>query len=764
MALIIASIWLTALLIPFIYDKGRTVAAILLMLVMAAANLFFFTYVPEISAGNTVSLNYSWIPDLGINLSFYLDGLSLFFALLVMVIGILVVFYSLKYIKGYPHEGRFFAYLLFFMASMLGVVLSANLISLFVFWELTSFSSFLLIGFNNRDEKSRYASRQALLITAGGGLALMAGFILVNLASGSYNMVDVLNSKEAIQSSPLVSGIIVLLLAGAFTKSAQFPFHFWLPNAMAAPTPVSAYLHSATMVKAGVYLVFRFNSVFAEVMLWQQLLTIFGAFTMIFAAFKAIQADDLKRILAFTTISALGIFFMMIGAGNKTAINGAILYVMAHAIYKGGLFLIAGNVDHEAGTRKISQLSGLAKKMPFTAFAAIAASISMAGLIPTKGFVGKEMLYDALLHMPGHGSILIILLFIASAFFVVVSILIGYKMLFGDLKPGNLHEASIFMYLPPVILGVLGLLLAIFPQILSQQLLSVASDNIMGEPTKMKIKLWHGFNQVFWLSIATLAVGFAFYFLRKPFLRFWQRYNFLKWLQAERIYKKIIDGTGSFAHFQTEFIQNGYLRNYIAIYISVFSGLIIFLFITGRFNLTFIENSWQNLAIFEVAILILVIMATLILFITNSRLIVIATLSIIGYGIALAYALFSAPDVAMTQFLAETLTLIMLILILHRLPSYVITGLRTKMKYLITAVLFGFLMMVISLMMLSKDIESNLREYFLNASVPEGKGENVVNVILVDFRALDTLGEITVLAITMIGIIVLLTINVKKRK
>ena len=763
MALIIASIFLTALLIPFIYDKSKTVAAILLMLVLAIVNVVFFNYLPEVSAGNTFYLNYNWIPALDINLSFYLDGLSLFFVLLISVVGILVVFYSLKYIKGYPHEGRFFAYLLFFMASMLGVVVSANLISLFIFWELTSFSSFLLIGFNNTDKKSRYASRQALLITAGGGLALMAGLILINLATGSYDLVEVLSNKEAIQSSPLASGIIILLLAGAFTKSAQFPFHFWLPNAMAAPTPVSAYLHSATMVKAGVYLVFRFNPVLAEVMLWQQLLTIFGAFTMVFAAFKAIQADDLKRILAFTTISALGIFFMMIGAGTQTAINGAILYVMAHAIYKGGLFLIAGNVDHEAGTRKLSQLSGLAKKMPFTAFAAIAASISMAGLIPTKGFVGKEMLYDALTHIPGHGTILLVLLFSASALFVVVSILIGYKILFGPLKPVKAHEASIFMYLPPVILGILGLLLAIFPQIVSQELLSVASDNVMGEPTKMKIKLWHGFNLVFWLSVATLAVGFLCYWLRKPFLKFWQKNNFLRWLEADKIYKKIIDGTGSLAHHQTEFIQNGYLRNYIATFISVFSGLVIYLFITGRFNFNFIENSWQNLAIFEVAILILVIIAMVILFTTRSRLIVIATLSIIGYGIALAYALFSAPDVAMTQFLAETLTLIMLILILHRLPRYVITGLKTKKKYLATSIVFGLLMMGVSLLMLSKDIDSDLKKYFLNASVPKGKGENVVNVILVDFRALDTLGEITVLTITMIGIIALLTINVKKK-
>ncbi|MFW5760904.1 MAG: hydrogen gas-evolving membrane-bound hydrogenase subunit E [Cyclobacteriaceae bacterium] len=764
MAFIIVCIFLTALLTPFIYNKSKVIAAVLLMLILGAANFVFFSFLPEIKAGNTISETYNWIPDLGINLSFYLDGLGLFFALLVLVIGILVVFYSLKYMKGYPHESRFFAYLLFFMGSMLGVVLSANLISLFVFWELTSLSSFFLIGFNNTEEKSRYASRQALLITAGGGLALMAGFILIYLATGSYSMLEVLKNKEALHNSPMIAGTIILLLAGAFTKSAQFPFHFWLPNAMAAPTPVSAYLHSATMVKAGVYLVFRFNPILADIVLWQQLLTIFGAFTMIFAAFKAIRADDLKRMLAFTTTSALGIFFMMIGAGSKAAINGAIIYVMAHAIYKGALFLIAGNVDHEAGTRKISQLSGLARKMPYTAIAAVAASISMAGLIPSKGFVGKEILYDALLHFPGNGIMLLVLLFIASAFFVVISILIGYKMLFGSLKPAKAHEASIFMYLPPVILGILGLLLAIFPKLISQPLLAVATENVMGAPTELKIKLWHGFNLVFWLSVATLAVGFIIYFLRNLFLKFWQRHNFLHWLDADKIYKTLVNGTGSLAHWLTEFIQNGYLRNYISVFISVFSGLIIYLYFTGRFNLEFIHNSWQNLAIFEVAILILVIIAILVLFTTRSRLIVVATLTIIGYGMALAYALFSAPDVAMTQFLAESLMLIMLILILHRLPGYVISGLKITKKYLITSIVFGVLMMGISLMMLSKEVDSKLKEYFISNSVSKGKGENVVNVILVDFRALDTLGEITVLGITMIGIIALLTVNVKRKK
>ncbi|MGK7393473.1 MAG: hydrogen gas-evolving membrane-bound hydrogenase subunit E [Candidatus Cyclobacteriaceae bacterium M3_2C_046] len=757
MALAILIIFFTAAVIPFIFDKSKPVAFALIIILAGGINYYLFQFLPEVTQGIYITQENEWVDALNIHITFFLDGLSLFFALLISFLGFLVLLYALKYIKGYTHEGRFFGYLLFFMGSMLGVVLSANLISLFIFWELTSLSSFLLIGFTNKEEKSRHAARQALLVTAGGGLALMAGFIIINIITGSYQFQEIFTKKELIQNHPLVSGAVLLILAGSFTKSAQFPFHFWLPNAMAAPTPVSAYLHSATMVKAGVYLAFRFNPVFQDVELWGTLLMLFGGATMIFAAYKAFIADDLKRILAFTTISALSIFFMMIGIGTAQAINAALLYVLAHAFYKGGLFMVAGNVDHEAGTRLASKLSGLGKKMPFTAFAAIATCLSMAGIIPALGFVGKEMLYEALLHQP-QDLILFILLIVSSSFFTVVTILIGYKVFFAKTKNplDSVHETPPLMYLPPVILGVLTLILGILPGKTIESLLIVSSENVFGTITDMHLKVWHGFNLVFWLSLGTIMLGFIFYFLRRYFLGFKQKFNLSDYLSADKFYNEVIKGTSSIATIQTNFFQNGYLRKYIAIFITLFSVLVIYLLAGQNFGDLIIKDILEGLGIFEVAILLLAIIAIIILFNTESRLIVVATLSIIGYGLAIAYAIFSAPDVAMTQFLAETLTLILLIIILHRLPKYVVSQYKVGAKYLIFSILFGLLMTGISLTMLSREIDSDLKRYFLEQSIPKGKGENVVNVILVDFRALDTMGEITVLGITMLGILSLL--------
>ena len=765
MLIVILIVFISAIFVPALYKRFRTITTIFLPLLAGAVVIYFLTFFSRVVQNSVSVFNYQWIPALDINLTFYLDGLSLFFALLISFLGLLIILYSIKYIRGYPHEGRFFSYLLFFMASMLGVVLSSNLISIFVFWELTSLSSFLLIGFNNKEAKSRYAARQALLVTSGGGLALMAGFILINVVAGSYDIVTVLNDKDLIQASPHYLAIIILILAGAFTKSAQFPFHFWLPNAMEAPTPVSAYLHSATMVKVGVYIVFRLNPLFSGIEIWHQLLLIFGGFTMIFAAYKAIQADDMKRVLAFTTISALGIFFMMIGVGTKEAAGAAILYLMSHALYKGGLFLITGNVDHETGTRMISQLSGIAKKMPYTAAATVVACISMAGILPTIGFIGKETLYDSLLHAEPPGVFMLVLLILSSAFFVLVTIEIGYKVFFKKEKQplGKFHEAPALMTIPPLTLGILGLLFGLLPAFLSEPLLAVASDNIFGAETDMHLSLWHGFNVVFLLSIATLLLGLVLYFLRSRIRSLWSKLNLSRLMTADGTYKKTIDGVSDIAVWQTEFLQNGYLRNYISVFLVTFSFLVIFLFIEENLIQIVYDNlSVGEFGIFEMAILILVIIAITILFRTESRLIVVATLSIIGYGIALAYALYSAPDVSMTQFLAETLTIILLILILHRLPKYGIKRFAAKIKYTIISLIFGLLMAGISFIMLSKEIDSDLKAFFLEKSVPEAKGKNVVNVILVDFRALDTMGEITVLAITMIGIISLLKMKPKE--
>lgn len=761
----ILGIFIAGVLTPFFYKRYKGAVATLQSIIVMSVIVFFTTYIVPISEGRTFNPSFPWLESLNIHLSFYVDGLSLFFALLITVIGMLVLLYAFKYMEHYPKQGRFMGYLLFFMASMLGVVLSANLISLFVFWELTSFSSFLLIGFNNEKADSRRAARQALLITAGGGLALMSGFIFLELITGSgYDLVEIINRPEAVVNSPLHIAAIILIALGAMSKSAQFPFHFWLPNAMSAPTPVSAYLHSATMVKAGVYLIFRMNPIFHEAPLWTNLLGITGAISMTWGAFKALQEDDLKRILAYTTISALGIFFMMTGVGSQSAINAVMVYVMAHALYKGGLFLSAGNIDHQTGSRNISELSDLSKKMPYTAIAVILLCASMAGVIPFLGFVGKESLYQALLQSGNQMALFYLaLLFLAGVFFTAVTIEVVYNAFLrkGKLQNKPVKEAGVLMVLGPMMLAIVGLCVGIAPKSLVEPVLQWSAAEILSSEPTMSLKLWHGFNIVFLLSVLTILSGAGLYLVR----RWIRRFSKPEWLEADHIYDKCLYQTEAFAKFLTGAVQNGYLRNYVAMVIITFSAIMIFTLIHGGYlGFPAVEALYRGMQIYEVVIIALIAMAVIFLFKTRSRLIVTATFGIIGYSIALAYTLFSAPDVAITQFLAETLTLILLILILHRLPSYTLKKTVSHKKYLPLAILFGAMMTVISFIMLEADGTSKLKTYFLEQSIPEGKGANAVNVILVDFRALDTLGEITVLTVTMLGIIALLSIKPGRTK
>jgi len=760
MQLSILAIFFVSLAATFFYPRYQKSTTAVISTILLGIIVYFTTFLEPILQGERIIQTISWINSLNIHITFLLDGLSLFFVLLVLVFGLLVLIYSHKYMEDSPQSGRFICYLLLFMASMLGVVLSINLISLFIFWELTSFTSFLLIGFNHKKEHSRRAARQALLVTAGGGLALLAGFILLEISAGSgYQLMDLLNESDVVRNSPLRSVIIILIAVGAISKSAQFPLHFWLPNAMAAPTPVSAYLHSATMVKAGVYLIFRMNPLFQDIALWHNLLGVTGAITMILGAFKAFQEDDLKRILAYTTISALGIFFMMIGLGGEAAIQAAMVYVMAHALYKGALFLTVGSIDQKTGVRRISQLSDLMTKMPVTGIAVFFSLASMAGVLPFLGFVGKELLYDALYEAQGTSSLIyLILLFVAGAFFTAVGIDIIYNAFLkkGDLRHRLIQKASLLMSIPPLLLAVISLVAGFAPGIVVEPLLKWSAAGIQGSEPSMKLKLWHGFNLVFLLSIATLLAGAGLYLIRGPLRKFRKP----SWLSGDYLYHRSVRSFESLATSSTRILQNGFLRKYISMVILAFSILMCFALIDGQLlGLISSEDIFRNMQIYEVVLLVFIVIATTFLFRIKSRLIVTATFGIIGYSIALSYTLFSAPDVAITQFLAETLTLILLILIIHRLPSYTLQKKIARIKYLPIAILFGAIMAITAFLLLNQEKNSSLQAYFLENSLPKGKGQNAVNVILVDFRALDTLGEITVLTVTMIGIMALLSIK-----
>ncbi len=763
MPLSILSIFLASILAIFFYRKYPKVVLSVLSLLLLGITFYFARFTSSVMQGEAIISNVTWINSLDIHFSFLLDGLSLFFALLITIFGLLILLYSSKYMEQSAQKGRFMSYLLLFLGSMLGLVLSANLISLFVFWELTSFTSFLLIGFNHQQEESRRAARQALLITAGGGLALMTGFIFLEIITASgYDLIAILAQPEVVENNSLHTAAILLIAVGAISKSAQFPLHFWLPNAMAAPTPVSAYLHSATMVKAGVYLIFRFNPLFQDIALWHNLLGITGALTMSWGAFKAFQEDDLKKILAYTTISALGIFFMMTGLGGEAAMNAAIVYVMAHALYKGALFLTAGNIDHQTGSRHISQLSDLLRKMPATSAAVILSAASMAGVLPLLGFIGKELLYDALYHSENELAITyLILLFLAGAFFTAVGIDIVYHALIkkGPLQHKPIREASFLMTFPPLLLAAISLVTGIIPGISVEPMLQWSAANMHDAEPFMKLKLWHGVNAVFLLSVATLLAGFGLFLIRKRLRQFRKP----RWLEADYLYDAVVRKIESLARGSTEVLQNGFLRNYITMVVLTFSIILVFALVNGKLLPSLLPGDLLNgLQIYELAIFAFILVAVVFLFKIRSRLIVTATFGIIGYSIALAYTLFSAPDVAITQFLAETLTLILLILIIHRLPPYTLEKTVVRIKYLPVAILFGLLMAVVSLIMLDQEKDSTLQSYFLEKSISEGKGQNAVNVILVDFRAFDTLGEITVLTVTMIGIIALLRFQPNK--
>ncbi len=417
----------------------------------------------------------AWAPSLGLSLSFNLDGLGLLFAILITGIGALIVLYASRYLEGHAHASRFYASLFGFMGAMLGVVLSDNILTLFVFWELTGFTSYLLIGFEHERAAARAAALQALIVTGAGGLALLAAGVLLVDVSGTTNLSAMAAQRASIVASPFYGAIAGLVLLAAFTKSAQVPFHFWLPNAMEAPTPVSAYLHSATMVKAGVYLIARMTPIVGSTPLWTTMVTVAGATTMVVGAYRAVQETDLKRILAYSTLSALGVLTMLLGVGTREAIVAALVYLVAHAAYKGALFLVAGAIDHEAGTRDISVLSGLRRTMPMTALAGGGAAISMAGVPLTLGFVGKDGAYEALLHASDWFPSLLALIVLASILLGLAGLLAGVLPFRGVAPTKEVHDPAWPLWLPPLLLATTGLFVGIAPSILNGPLSAAAT-------------------------------------------------------------------------------------------------------------------------------------------------------------------------------------------------------------------------------------------------------------------------------------------------
>lgn len=731
------------------------------VLIPAALFAWFSHFLGPVAAGQTPLIGFDWVPSMGIRLEMLIDGLSLTFALLITGIGTLVTLYSTRYLGNHPEYPRFVLYLMIFMVGMLGLVLADNLISLFVFWEVTTVSSYLLIGFNSDSAKSRRSALQALLLTGTGGLALLAGMILLGSAAGTYSLSEIRGMGDAIRNHDLYIPILILFLAGAFTKSAQFPFHFWLPNAMAAPTPVSAYLHSATMVKGGIYLMARMNPTLGGTEPWFWALVIAGGFTTVFASVLAIRQTDIKQILAYTTLMALGALTLFIGAGTPDAIKAAMLFLVVHSLYKAALFLMIGIVDHQTGTREVAHLRGLARKMPITFFAGALAAISMAGIPPFVGFIGKEFLYKAGLGMDTAMLWITGTIFAASALMFVAAGISVARPFLGRLPERfkDTSEGPIALWLGPVILGALSLYFGIFADVPEVWLVGPAADAVYGSDVSVDLYLFREVNDAFILSLITFGVGFVLYLLHgriRDLLAAVFRANPIKFDPG---WDRTLDGLKALAAWQTRHLQSGILQRYVFITFATFAvavGTTLYLQDALNFRVDFAAE-FDGLLFKHWAVLLFITAGALLTALTQSRMTAIAALGVVGIGVALIFIIFSAPDVAITQLLVETLVVVLVAVAMLKLPHLSSrTAEPNRPVHAALAITVGVLTTLVLVAVLQSDLDLTLTEYFNVTSWPEAYGRNIVNVILVDFRALDTFGEIAVVMVAALSAYALL--------
>ncbi|MFB3163196.1 Na+/H+ antiporter subunit A [Neobacillus sp. 179-J 1A1 HS] len=757
--------------------------------------VYFLTFLPETMRGRSLIEMINWIPSLGINFTAKVDGLGLLFALLITGIGALVVLYSIYYLaKNKEKLNHFYVYLLLFMGAMLGVVLSDNLIVMYGFWELTSFSSFLLIGYWYERDKSRYGAQKSMLITVFGGLAMLGGIILLYIMTGTYSVTELISQANAIFNNALFVPALVCILLGAFTKSAQFPFYIWLPDAMEAPTPVSAYLHSATMVKAGIYLVARFTPVFGEHFLWFWLVTSVGILTLVWGSIFAVKQTDLKAILAFSTVSQLGLIMSLLGAGAAAlhyefldeniytvAVTAAIFHLINHATFKGSLFMAAGIIDHETGTRDIRKLGGLMHFMPITFTISIIGAFSMAGLPPFNGFLSKEMFFTAMVHVTEMdlfnlntwGILFPVLAWIASIFTFVYSMILVFKTFTGKYQPDKLdkkpHEAPMGLLISPVILVSLVIIFGFFPNLLSDSLISPAMASILpsllgaGEEFMVHISFWHGPNIELFMTLGVIILGIILF---KTHVKWKKIYKAVpEKLALNRFYDFLIEGIQSVSYKVTNTYMNGSIRSYL-VYIFTFFIVILAATLIGKNAFTIDTSNVSSIGVYEVALAILVVLASICILFAKSRMTSIILLGAVGYTVSLFYVLFRAPDLALTQLVIETISVALFLVCFYHLPK--LRRFETRMRFRFTNALIsvgvGVVVTLIALSAHSNKLFNSISQYYVENTYTEAAGKNMVNVILVDFRGFDTLFEITVLAIASLGIFGMIKLRLNRRK
>ncbi|MCO8085743.1 monovalent cation/H+ antiporter subunit A [Acinetobacter lwoffii] len=754
-------------LVSWLKQFSRGVTALGAIGVSLSSFLLLLSQAPAIFDGAVMTQTWSWLPQLGIDFSFRLDSLGLLFALLISGIGTLIYIYAYYYLNPKNSLSKLYLLLMLFMAAMLGISLSNNLIILLVFWELTSISSFLLVGYWSNYEAAQRGSRMALTITGMGGLAMLGGFVLLGQITGTYQLDQILTMTEQIQSHYLFVPTLLLILIGAFTKSAQFPFHFWLPNAMAAPTPVSAYLHSATMVKAGLFLVARLLPIFAGAALFHNIVTFVGLFTLCMAAFFAIFKEDLKGLLAYSTISHLGLIMCLLGIGSPLAVAAAVFHIINHATFKAALFMIAGIIDHESGTRDLRKLSGLWQLLPFTATLTMITAASMAGVPLTNGFLSKEMFFTELVASLS-GPLMVgsaIVATLAGIFAVAYSIRLVHGVFFdgplGKQVPNkDAHEPAFGMRAPATLLAILCILVGLLPALLVEKIVNsttqATTQNFAFEGTHLA--LWHGFNLPLLMSVISLLGGIIFYFslAKGGALREIDLDPKLGRLQGRVLFDLFLKNLLLNSRRFRRATENGKLQSYL-LWIVIFTvGLVGFPLLSNAVG-TGTRELTHAPALAIILWLLLFSACWMLLWFHHERIKAVLISGAVGLVVTMVFIGFSAPDLALTQITVDVVTTVLLLMSLSLLPQltpYESSPTR-RWRDAIIALGGGLGIAAIAWLIMTRD-HNSISWFFLQQSIPLGGGTNVVNVILVDFRGFDTFGEITVLGIAAIGVLSLM--------
>ena len=751
--LIVALPFLGALLPGLMNSTGRVACAGVTFMVSLLAFIGLMTHLPAVMAGELVTARLDWVPLLGLNVTLMLDGLGFFFAILILGIGLLIIAYARFYLSREDNMGEFFTYLLLFQGAMVGIVISDNILLLLVFWELTSLSSFLLIGYWKHLPEGRQGARMALTVTGMGGLAMIGGMLLLGQIVGSYDLSVILQNRNLIQASPMYLPALILILLGCFTKSAQFPFHFWLPHAMSAPTPVSAYLHSATMVKAGIFLMARMWPVLSGTPEWFMIVTTAGLITMLLGAVIALFKHDLKSLLAFSTVSHLGLITMLLGTGTAFGAMAAMFHILNHATFKAALFMSAGIIDHEAHTRDIRRLGGLRHLMPVTFVIASLAALSMAGIPLLNGFLSKEMMLEEATHTALFGMPLLVpvmatigSLFSAAYCFRFIShTFLGPQR---DDYPATPHDPPVGLWLPPAILVVLVVAIGVAP-FLAEPFIKVVTASVLGDAAELPkayFKIWHGLVPALYMSMIAVVGGLLMLLIFKPALGVWDK---AARPEAKHIFDAVIASAVSLARRIIAPLHDGAFTRYAAIMAVTVVAVGYHAWATGTVGAP--TRSVQPANFVQIAGWLMLVAATCGLVVLHrNRLLSLILIGIVGLVVSVGFVFFSAPDLAMTQLTVEVVTIILLLLALNFLPNHtpVESSVLRRTRDGTVAVAAGLGAAALSYHYLLRDtIAPSISDFHLANSYKGGGGTNVVNVILVDFRGFDTYGEIIVLGI-----------------